>query len=103
MGPQIEILDGRVPDQSALLPRPPGRAGAAQWETSLRDLAERMLRDRREVAEAVRCCFARPDARPEPGEDEKTFGRRLLRIIIDEALRIQREQQGDCEPALVRR
>ena len=88
MGPEIELLIDSFPE-----PASPDEAGRLPPETALRPIAARMLCDARDVEEAVRKCFARTDALPQPQEDEKAFARRMFRIIIDAALRIERQQR----------
>jgi DNA-directed RNA polymerase specialized sigma24 family protein len=105
MGPQIEILDEsrsqleQAPEEERL-----GGAGVAtgstdrepwlaQCENSLRYIAARMLRDASDVEEAVQNCFKRAESSRGPAENQKAFGRRLFRMIIDEAILIQRKRK----------
>src|SRR5262245_2878286 len=106
MGPHFEVLDGstihpnRTAEDEQLAECVTAASSSdrqqyfAQCENSLRYIAARMLRYSLDVGEAVRNCFARTEARRGPDEDEKTFSRRLFRMIIDEALRIQRKRRA---------
>jgi hypothetical protein len=106
MGPQIELLDGsnsqlgQAPEEERLVYRKfaEGSSDRKQWfgqcENSLRYIAARMLRDALDVEEAVHNCFERTEFWQGPAENQKVFARRLFRMIIDEALWIQRKRKA---------